>query len=286
MTLDKIPIYGSQVGDMHPGLARDFIIGSRSSPPTAEAHDPSTGLRGSPPTAEAHDSSTGSQNLPPTVKLLLKRRNLVGSDIKVPLRRIKEYISANSKNSVDDRGVIEQVINILFCKIFDERTTKPDGVVNFRADQGERPDVVRERLGAIFERMQRSIKFKDIGFSPLTLDPMIIYEIVKTLQNYCMTDADRDSIGDAFEVFVSTTLRSNIGQYFTPRNVVRMMIDMIKPNKGDRIIDPACGSGGFLVNSLRYVWSSVDKNLVISDGSGSEDLQVIAQFRMGADPRI
>ncbi len=70
-------------------------------------------------------------------------------------------------------------------------------------------------------------------------------------------DADRDAVGDAFEVFIGPALRGAEGQFFTPRNVVQMVVDILDPQPGERIIDPACGSGGFLITALDRVWNRI-----------------------------
>ena len=65
-------------------------------------------------------------------------------------------------------------------------------------------------------------------------------------------------MADAFEVFIDHALKGGQGQFFTPRNVVRMMVDILDPSDDDYIIDPSCGSGGFLVETLRYIWKKLD----------------------------
>ena len=88
--------------------------------------------------------------------------------------------------------------------------------------------------------------------------PQSLYYVVGELQNYCVTEADRDAIGEAFEVFIGPALRGAEGQFFTPRNVVKMMVEILDPKPGERIMDPACGSGGFLIAALAHVWRHVD----------------------------
>jgi type I restriction enzyme M protein len=56
----------------------------------------------------------------------------------------------------------------------------------------------------------------------------------------------------AFEAITSHTLKQKKGQFFTPRNVIRMMVDMVDPQPGKRVLDPACGSGGFLIVALNH----------------------------------
>ena len=67
-------------------------------------------------------------------------------------------------------------------------------------------------------------------------------------------NSERDVIADAFETFIGHALKGGQGQFFTPRNVVKMMVDILQPKETDKIIDPACGSGGFLIDALKYVW--------------------------------
>ena len=80
----------------------------------------------------------------------------------------------------------------------------------------------------------------------VTLDDASLRYVVGELQNVCLTDCARDAVGEAFEIFIGPSLEGGQGQFFTPRNVVKMIVDMIDPEPTHRIIDPACGSGGFL----------------------------------------
>ena len=80
----------------------------------------------------------------------------------------------------------------------------------------------------------------------------------KELQNYCLVDAERDVLADAFETFIDHALKGGQGQFFTPRNVVKMMVEILDPEDSDMIIDPACGSGGFIIESLRYLWAKLN----------------------------
>src|SRR5208283_2705531 len=131
-------------------------------------------------------------------------------------------------------------------------------VVSFRAGIGESPAAVQDRIISLFERV-KSATFEDVvsGTDAITLDPDSLVYVVGELQNYCIMSADRDAIGDAFEVFIGPALRGAEGQFFTPRNVVKMMVEILDPKPGEQIIDPACGSGGFLITALAHVWEHV-----------------------------
>ena len=91
----------------------------------------------------------------------------------------------------------------------------------------------------------------------IDLDAESLRYVVGELQNYAVMEADRDAIGDAFEVFIGPALRGSEGQFFTPRNVVKMMVTLLNPTPGEKIADPACGSGGFLITALEHVWGEL-----------------------------
>jgi type I restriction enzyme M protein len=74
----------------------------------------------------------------------------------------------------------------------------------------------------------------------------------------CITGATRDAIGEAFEVFIGPAVRGEEGQFFTPRNVVQMMVALLDPDPGEMIIDPACGSGGFFIVALEHIWKKLE----------------------------
>lgn len=73
-----------------------------------------------------------------------------------------------------------------------------------------------------------------------------------------MIDSERDAIADAFETFIGPSLKGGQGQFFTPRNVVKLLVEMVNPSIDDKLIDPACGSGGFLVEATRDIWRKVE----------------------------
>jgi type I restriction enzyme M protein len=145
----------------------------------------------------------------------------------------------------------------LFCKIYDEITTGPEEIVSFRSGIDESPESVSDRLKRLFEKVKS--EYSDIfdDGDSINLDSTSINYVVGELQNYCVTEAERDVLGDAFEVFIGPALKGGQGQFFTPRNVVRLAIGILDPKPGDFIIDPACGSGGFLVVVVEYIWNKI-----------------------------
>lgn len=179
-------------------------------------------------------------------------------NLKSTFKAIRNHLAANTVGATRDEVLAQQLINIIFCKIYDERFTEPDDIVTFRAGVDESPEAVRKRILELFDKVKR--KYKEIidKTDDIMLDPNSIVYVVGELQNYCLVDAERDTIADAFETFIGHALKGGQGQFFTPRNVVRMMIEILDPTDEDNIIDPSCGSGGFLVETLRYVWNKLD----------------------------
>lgn len=189
-----------------------------------------------------------------------KRKELQPThNLKSTFKAIRNYLAANTVGATRDEVLAQQLINVIFCKIYDERFTSPDSIVNFRSGVNEKSDDVKERLLKIFENVKRKYREVIDSSDEITLDANSIVYIVGELQNYCLIEADRDVIADAFETFIDHALKGGQGQFFTPRNVIKMMIEILDPGVDDYIIDPSCGSGGFLVETLRYIWNKIEE---------------------------
>lgn len=180
-------------------------------------------------------------------------------NLKGVFKAIRNYLAANTVGATRDEVLAQQLINIIFCKIYDERHTAPDDIVTFRAGIDEDAKLVKDRIRELFNRVKSRYKGVMDKGDDITLDPASVVYVVGELQNYCLIDAERDTIADAFEVFIDHALKGGQGQFFTPRNVVKMMVEMLDPTAEDRVIDPSCGSGGFLIEALRYVWKKIDE---------------------------
>jgi type I restriction enzyme M protein len=189
-----------------------------------------------------------------------KRKDLKpAKDLKSHFKVINNYLYGNmKKDDTSTRNRAKQIINLLFCKIYDEQYTGKNEEVSFRAGVYEEKDIVEKRIKDLF--VQVKARFSDVfeEEDAITLDSDSIVFAVGQIQELCITESERDVIGDAFEVFVSKALKDGEGQFFTPRNVIKMMVDIIDPDENSMIIDPACGTGGFLIESLRHVWGKLE----------------------------
>ena len=189
-----------------------------------------------------------------------KRKDLKPThNLKATFKAIRNHLAANTVGATRDEVLAQQLINLIFCKIYDEKYTKPSDVVSFRAGIDEKVENVQDRILNLFGKVKQKYKEVFDDSDKIDLDKNSIAYVVGELQNYCLIEVERDVIADAFEVFIGHALKGSQGQFFTPRNVVKMMVDILDPNDDDLIIDPACGSGGFLIEALRYTWKKIDK---------------------------
>lgn len=189
-----------------------------------------------------------------------KRRDLKAThNLKTVFNAIRNYLAGNATGTTMDQTIAQQIINIIFCKIYDERFTKMDDTVTFRAGLNEDSAIVSKRVKELFSKVKS--KYNEVleVADEVKLDDASIKYVVGELQAYCLIDTERDVIADAFEVFIQYALKGGQGQFFTPRNIVKLMVEIVKPQPDEIVIDPACGSGGFLVESMRYMWRQLEK---------------------------
>lgn len=180
-------------------------------------------------------------------------------NLKAIFKSIRNHLAANTVGATRDEVLAQQLINLIFCKLYDEKNTAPDDIVRFRAGVDEKPKEVETRIIEVFKDVRTFLPEVIDADDRISLDTNSIVYVVGELQNYSLMSSERDVIADAFETFIGHALKGGQGQFFTPRNVVKMMVDILEPTETDKIIDPACGSGGFLIDALKYVWDIADK---------------------------
>lgn len=202
---------------------------------------------------------------------LFKRADLRAThNLKTVFRSIRNYLAANAVGMTRDEPLAQQIINLIFCKIYDERFTKRDSVVKFRAGVDEPAAEVAKRVRRSFSHVVKQYSDVFDANEKIELDDRSVAYVVGELQQYCLIESERDVVGDAFETFIGPSLKGGQGQFFTPRNVTQLVRKLVNPNLSDMILDPACGSGGFLVEALRGIWDLVDEQADVYDWPDSE----------------
>lgn len=114
---------------------------------------------------------------------------------------------------------------------------------------------------SVWERMKK--EYGDIFEAPLGIrNASTLEEIIGMIDPINFTATDTDVKGDAFEYFLKSVTNGNkdLGEYFTPRHIVRTMVNLVKPLYGEKIYDPFCGTGGFLLEAFKYLSVRADTN--------------------------
>lgn len=192
---------------------------------------------------------------------LYNRKDLVPTkNLRPTFRAIRNFLATNAVGMTRDETLAQQLINIIFCKIYDERFTRPERMMTLRAGFEEPAADVARRAHALFEEVKKTYNDVFEKSDKIRLDNESVRYIVGELQPYSLMESDRDAVADAFETFIGPSLKGAQGQFFTPRNVVSLTQVLVNPQYTETVLDPACGSGGFLVEALRHMWTSVEQD--------------------------
>ncbi|MFX1420091.1 MAG: class I SAM-dependent DNA methyltransferase, partial [Promethearchaeota archaeon] len=191
----------------------------------------------------------------------IKKKDLKKSpNLKQIFMSINQHLYGKLKyTDTDTRSRSKQIINLLLCKLVDEISKDLEEEVDFCIKNGESDEKLYIRIQSFFNKNVRE-KYNDImdENEQITLTKELIYLIVKELQNISLLQSSRDILSDAFEIFVSKILKDEAGQFFTPQNIVKFMVHYLNPIINSKILDPACGHGGFLLEVKEVLWSKIE----------------------------
>ena len=151
----------------------------------------------------------------------------------------------------DPAIAFDEMSKLMFAKIFDERFTKNGEYYRFQIGTHEEQRDVARRIKEIYAEVQD--KEPDVFKGEIELPDQLVFRLVEILQDLSFSRTDLDVKGRAFEKFLGMLFRGEYGQYFTRREIVEFMVDMLEPTKDDMCLDPACGSGGFLLYTMDRV---------------------------------
>jgi type I restriction enzyme M protein len=152
----------------------------------------------------------------------------------------------------------DEMTKLMFCKIQDERHLTSDGAhYQFQIGTHETPKVVAGKVRDIYSESRALMP--NVFRSEIEVNDDLIYRVVEVLQGTSLYKTDLDAKGRAFEKFLGTVFRGDMGQYFTPRTIVEFIVSALEPGITDRVLDPACGSGGFLLHSLEKLQNEAQR---------------------------
>ena len=146
----------------------------------------------------------------------------------------------------------DELAKILFVKIRDEKRRRGQGdPYDFQIKTGETPKSVANRIKVLYQ--EAKVHDSEVFTEDVKVDDDVLFTVIGHLQGINLNKTDLDVKGVAFEVFLGDYFKGKMGQYFTPRELVEFIIKMIEPHYEERILDPACGSGGFLLYAMDYI---------------------------------
>lgn len=206
-------------------------------------------------------------------KLLSKTKAFSRDEFAKLLQKCHNIIRNNDKLSPE--AAFDEISKILFMKIRYERN--PDEEVLFSLEKFQRDEQQFEKnikkhlpVEAQIPYMQYLFKATKDEFAEdklfdsyetIRIKQYSFEQIVKELEKYNLSATSDDVKGIAFEHFLGTTFRGELGQFFTPRTIVDFMVEVLDPQEGETICDPTCGSGGFLIKSFEYVRDKIEKDV-------------------------
>lgn len=143
----------------------------------------------------------------------------------------------------------DEMSKLMYCKIQDERfLTKKGEHYRFQVGTYETINEVADRIRKIYKDAQEIDP--EVFVESIKADNSIIYTVAEILQGISLARTDLDVKGEGYEHFLGGVFRGAMGQYFTPRPIVTFMVNVLEPTVNDIVVDPACGSGGFLIYTL------------------------------------
>ena len=155
----------------------------------------------------------------------------------------------------------DELDKLIFCKVWDERKPckkgEPHTFQVFAHDDDEKTNAdLLERVRALYEEGRK--KDPEVFKDDIRLRANKVRAVVGYLQDINLSDTDLDSKGRAFETFMGSFFRGDFGQYFTPRPIVKFIVDVLPITHESRVLDTSCGSGGFLLHALDKVRFEAD----------------------------
>lgn len=145
-----------------------------------------------------------------------------------------------------------ELCKLIFVKISDEQKPRKKGEpYQFQIKTHEPSSKLAERINALYD--EQKIKDPEVFTESIKVDDRVLRTVVSHLEAINLNKTDLDVKGVAFEQFMDGFFKGDFGQYFTPRPIIEFCVKMMKPKHDWDVLDPSCGSGGFLLHALDYM---------------------------------
>ena len=214
------------------------------------------------------DQTVGTREVASTARM----RRAEPEMLRVAFRRCHNFIHGNEGMPKD--AAFWQFLYLIFCKMYDERQANDLRRFWAGADEQFNPDgraKIKKRINTLFKDVKKEYATIFRGNEEITLSDRALAFMVSELAKYDFSRTDVDAKGAAYQEIVGTNLRGDRGQYFTPRGAIKLMVQMLDPKPNERVLDPACGTGGFLVATVAHILRGY-KLETPSEGEDTDDL--------------
>ena len=148
---------------------------------------------------------------------------------------------------------------LVFIKHRDEKNMdrKDDEPYAFQRRDGETAVDLADRINRLYDVEQQ--REPNVFTDRINIDPPVLAQCVEHLEGISLDRTELDTKGVAFEEFMGSFFKGDFGQYFTPRELIAFCVAILDPERTDLVLDPACGSGGFLLYALDHVRRKADQ---------------------------
>ncbi|EAI7279963.1 N-6 DNA methylase [Campylobacter upsaliensis] len=175
-------------------------------------------------------------------------------ELKTLLQKIHNYLWNGGKRNPAE--AFSEFSKIIFTKIMDEKIAEydPDYKLEnyeFQKNRDEDKFALENRIKGLYQKYKE--KDSNVFDNALILDADEIKFLVENLESISLSETDLDIKGKVFQKFFADFFKGTAGQYFTPLNIVRFMVECFDLRQNDLVLDPSCGSGGFLLQTLQYM---------------------------------
>ena len=162
---------------------------------------------------------------------------------------LEELVLANS-----GADSFTEIFKLIYAKLYDEweAESRKDQTLLFR--QYKTADITKREILKLFEDAKNEWKGIFSASETIDLTAEHLSVCVGELTEVKLFSSNLRIIDEAFEYLIPDVAKSKKGQYFTPRAVIDFCVRVLSPSNKEYIIDPACGSAGFLVHTMEYVW--------------------------------
>ncbi|MCR2110642.1 N-6 DNA methylase [Campylobacter upsaliensis] len=175
-------------------------------------------------------------------------------ELKALLQKIHNYLWNGGKRNPAE--AFSEFSKIIFTKIMDEKIAEYDADYKlkhyeFQKNRDEDKFALEKRIKGLYQKYKE--KDSNVFDNALILDADEIKFLVENLESISLSETELDIKGKVFQKFFADFFKGTAGQYFTPLNIVRFMVECFDIRQDDLVLDPSCGSGGFLLQTLQYM---------------------------------